>query len=224
MSFTDAVTRVSQIQAQIASLQTAFDPSVAGTAATQTTTAAGSAVSGQLRRRAGPGAGHPSGRRPGHLRHGRRVASDRRPEPADLRPAAVRLAPGGADGTRSLGHLGLAAGRGVRRRRPVAPGSEQQRLAQHRLHRQRHLRIGRLGLEQPDHRGRRHRRLAQRSEHDPRLRHRQLGHSGHRRHRRAAGLGPDRRPAELWLGLERLSEPPLALPATRGLISRSVAG
>ena len=29
MSFTDAVSRVSQIQAQIASIQTAFDPSVA---------------------------------------------------------------------------------------------------------------------------------------------------------------------------------------------------
>ena len=48
MSFTDAVTRVSQIQAQIASLQTAFDPSVAGTAAAQTTTAAGSAASGSF--------------------------------------------------------------------------------------------------------------------------------------------------------------------------------
>jgi sulfite reductase alpha subunit-like flavoprotein len=46
MSFTDAVGRVSQIQAQISSLQTAFDPSVAGTSATQSTTgtaAAGSA-------------------------------------------------------------------------------------------------------------------------------------------------------------------------------------
>jgi hypothetical protein len=46
MSFTDAVSRVSQIQAQIASLQTAFDPSVAGTSATQSTSgvaAAGSA-------------------------------------------------------------------------------------------------------------------------------------------------------------------------------------
>ena len=48
MSFTDAVTRVSQIQTQIASLQTAFNPSVAGTAATQTTAAAGSAVSGSF--------------------------------------------------------------------------------------------------------------------------------------------------------------------------------
>jgi hypothetical protein len=44
MSFTDAVSRVSQIQAQIASLQTAFDPSVAGASATPTGTAtAGSA-------------------------------------------------------------------------------------------------------------------------------------------------------------------------------------
>jgi hypothetical protein len=33
MSFTDAVSRVSQIQAQIASIQTAFDPSVAGASA-----------------------------------------------------------------------------------------------------------------------------------------------------------------------------------------------
>src|SRR5438552_1086775 len=44
MSFTDAVSRVSQIQAQIASLQTAFDPSVAG-AGTATPAAAGSAGS-----------------------------------------------------------------------------------------------------------------------------------------------------------------------------------
>jgi hypothetical protein len=38
MSFTDAVSRVSQIQAQIASLQTAFDPSVAATTSTPSTT------------------------------------------------------------------------------------------------------------------------------------------------------------------------------------------
>ncbi len=38
MSFTDAVSRVSSIQAQIASLQTAFDPSLAGTSATQSAT------------------------------------------------------------------------------------------------------------------------------------------------------------------------------------------
>jgi hypothetical protein len=37
MSYTDAVTRVSQIQAQIASLQTAFDPSVAASTASQST-------------------------------------------------------------------------------------------------------------------------------------------------------------------------------------------
>ncbi|HET6865007.1 MAG TPA: hypothetical protein VFH80_03755 [Solirubrobacteraceae bacterium] len=43
MSFTDAVSRVSAIQAQIASLQTAFDPSVAGTSATQGTTGVASA-------------------------------------------------------------------------------------------------------------------------------------------------------------------------------------
>jgi hypothetical protein len=43
MSFTDAVGRVSQIQAQIASIQTAFDPSVAGTSATQSTTGVASA-------------------------------------------------------------------------------------------------------------------------------------------------------------------------------------
>ena len=42
MSFTDAVSRVSQIQAQIASIQTAFDPSVAGASATPT----GAATSG----------------------------------------------------------------------------------------------------------------------------------------------------------------------------------
>jgi len=46
MSYTDAVGRVSQIQAQISSLQTAFDPSVAGASATQSTgtATAGSAV------------------------------------------------------------------------------------------------------------------------------------------------------------------------------------
>ena len=46
MSYTDAVSRVSQIQAQISSLQTAFDPSVAGASATQSTgtATAGSAV------------------------------------------------------------------------------------------------------------------------------------------------------------------------------------
>ena len=38
MSFTDAVSRVSQIQAQISSLQTAFSPSVGGASATQSTT------------------------------------------------------------------------------------------------------------------------------------------------------------------------------------------
>ncbi len=45
MSFTDAVSRVSQIQAQIASLQTAFDPSVAATSATQSTPGVASAGS-----------------------------------------------------------------------------------------------------------------------------------------------------------------------------------
>ncbi len=51
MSFTDAVSRVSQIQAQISSLQTAFDPSVAGASATQSTgtaTAGSAAVSGSF--------------------------------------------------------------------------------------------------------------------------------------------------------------------------------
>ena len=43
MSFTDAVSRVSQIQAQIASLQTAFDPSVAASTPTQGTTGVASA-------------------------------------------------------------------------------------------------------------------------------------------------------------------------------------
>jgi hypothetical protein len=43
MSFTDAVSRVSTIQAQIASLQSAFDPSVAGASATPTTTGVASA-------------------------------------------------------------------------------------------------------------------------------------------------------------------------------------
>ncbi|HUA47955.1 MAG TPA: hypothetical protein VMA77_22145 [Solirubrobacteraceae bacterium] len=46
MSYTDAVSRVAQIQAQIASLQTAFDPSVAGAnAAATTTTGTGSSTS-----------------------------------------------------------------------------------------------------------------------------------------------------------------------------------
>jgi hypothetical protein len=45
MSFTDAVSRVSQIQAQITSLQTAFDPSVAGTSATPGTSGVSSAGS-----------------------------------------------------------------------------------------------------------------------------------------------------------------------------------
>ncbi|MGN6868931.1 MAG: hypothetical protein ACTHMY_11080 [Solirubrobacteraceae bacterium] len=45
MSFTDAVGRVSQIQAQIASLQTAFDPSVAATSATPSTSGMASAGS-----------------------------------------------------------------------------------------------------------------------------------------------------------------------------------
>ncbi len=45
MSYTDAVTRVSQIQAQIASLQTAFDPSVAS-AATQSATGTASTGTG----------------------------------------------------------------------------------------------------------------------------------------------------------------------------------
>ncbi|HSC03315.1 MAG TPA: hypothetical protein VLC49_08350 [Solirubrobacteraceae bacterium] len=45
MSFTDAVSRVSQIQAQISSLQTAFDPSLAGASSTQSTTGVGTAGS-----------------------------------------------------------------------------------------------------------------------------------------------------------------------------------
>jgi hypothetical protein len=48
MSFTDAVGRVSQIQAQISSLQTAFDPSVAGTSATQSTTGTAATGSGSF--------------------------------------------------------------------------------------------------------------------------------------------------------------------------------
>jgi hypothetical protein len=45
MSYTDAVDRVSQIQAQIASMQTAFDPSAAA-ASTQSTTGTSSASTG----------------------------------------------------------------------------------------------------------------------------------------------------------------------------------
>ena len=51
MSYTDAVSRISQIQAQITSLQTAFDPSVTGTSATQSaagTADAGSSSSGSF--------------------------------------------------------------------------------------------------------------------------------------------------------------------------------
>jgi hypothetical protein len=46
MSFTDAVSRVSQIQAQITSLQTAFDPSVAGSTASQATGATATGTPG----------------------------------------------------------------------------------------------------------------------------------------------------------------------------------
>ena len=45
MSYTDAVSRVSTIQAQIASLQSAFDPSATGPSATQSTTGTASAGS-----------------------------------------------------------------------------------------------------------------------------------------------------------------------------------
>src|SRR6185437_5592401 len=48
MSFTDAVSRVSQIQAQIASMQTAFDPSIAAASATQSTTGTAGAGSGSF--------------------------------------------------------------------------------------------------------------------------------------------------------------------------------
>ena len=51
MSYTDAVSRISQIQAQISSLQTAFDPSVSGSSATPSATgtaAAGSSSSGSF--------------------------------------------------------------------------------------------------------------------------------------------------------------------------------
>ena len=50
MSYTDAVSRVSQIQAQIASLQSAFDPSVAAadSTATQSTTGVASTGTGSL--------------------------------------------------------------------------------------------------------------------------------------------------------------------------------
>ena len=43
MSYTDAVSRISTIQAQIASIQTAFDPSATGTSATQSATGTASA-------------------------------------------------------------------------------------------------------------------------------------------------------------------------------------
>ncbi len=46
MSFTDAVSRVSQIQAQIASLQSAFDPSVAAADSTATQSTTGGASTG----------------------------------------------------------------------------------------------------------------------------------------------------------------------------------
>jgi hypothetical protein len=45
MSYTDAVSRVSQIQTQIASMQTAFNPSVTGTSATQSATSTAAAAS-----------------------------------------------------------------------------------------------------------------------------------------------------------------------------------
>ncbi len=46
MSYTDAVSRVSQIQAQIASLQTAFDPSAASTSTTSATGGTGTSSTG----------------------------------------------------------------------------------------------------------------------------------------------------------------------------------
>ena len=46
MSYTDAVSRVSQIQAQIASLQTAFDPPVAAATTTGSTTGTSSSATG----------------------------------------------------------------------------------------------------------------------------------------------------------------------------------
>jgi hypothetical protein len=46
MSYTDAVSRVSQIQAQIASLQTAFDPSPASTSTTSATGVTGTSSTG----------------------------------------------------------------------------------------------------------------------------------------------------------------------------------
>jgi len=46
MSYTDAVSRISQIQTQIASLQTAFDPSITGSTATQGTSATTTGTTG----------------------------------------------------------------------------------------------------------------------------------------------------------------------------------
>ncbi len=46
MSYTDAVSRVSQIQAQIASLQTAFDPAAASTSSTSATGVTGTSSTG----------------------------------------------------------------------------------------------------------------------------------------------------------------------------------
>jgi hypothetical protein len=46
MSYTDAVSRISQIQAQIASLQTAFDPSVTGGAAVSSGTSTSTGATG----------------------------------------------------------------------------------------------------------------------------------------------------------------------------------
>ena len=138
MSFTDAVTRVSQINTEISSLQSAF-------------------VAPRRRRRP------PRARAP-RLRDHRSLddvllgAVERDGTSAPPLPAAPGCPPRAgtmltsaqqqfasrlaADtGPGSGRRLGLDARRGVRRRRGLPPERQQQRLAEHRLHGQRHVRV-----------------------------------------------------------------------------------
>ena len=218
MSFTDAVSRVSQIQTQITSLQTAFTPPATSTGTGASTSTSFADALAQAQQTGTPiglaqdvsatgGASLPSSAQTmltsGQQQFASRLAAQTGLDPSVISAWLLAEESGGAAQSRQC--------------------AEQQRLAQHRLHRQRHLRLGRLGLEQPDHRRRRDRRLAQRPGHDPRLRDGERRHPVDRWDRGSAPRRADRRAPAVGLGIERLSQPGLAVPASRRLAQRELA-
>ena len=230
MTYVDALNRISQIQDQLAALDgtpasrdlderlepggrklrrlhTSFATQLAQAQAVNATTAA--ATRRRSGRRDDGGGRGARGGRVGH--HGAAGGS----EPAHELPAAVRVPTRVRYGPRSRRRGRVAARGGVRRRRDLTAERQQQRLAEHRLHRLRDVRRERLGLGRSDGRGGRHGRLALGQEHDPRLRHGEL---------RGPGDPPDRRTGARRRRSRRSrarAGPRAGTPTCRGSTSRS---